>query len=398
MTLSQCFRARHLILAAVLTTSLGLVNVANAQQQSFLVDLSSRTATPLGTLGATFTTATTPLGINDAGQVVGLSYTANNVQRAFITGPGGMGMRDIGTLEGERGYSTAEDINDAGQVVGSSSFGGFGVRAFITGPGGTGMRDLGTLSENEHLSHAYGINRAGQVVGISTQGGFASHAFITGSDGVGMRDLGITLLGEDSKVTGINDVGQVIGNSHSGTSYATRAFITGPDGMGMIDLGTLGGDETKAWGINDVGQVAGYSTTASGASHAFITGPNGVGMTDLGTLGGWSSYAHGINDAGQVVGQSVMKWPYPDAGTGLHAFITGSNGVGMTDLNSLVELPAGVVLTDAVDINNAGQVLVNATTAVPAIPEPQSYALLLAGLTLFGFMAARNGKVLDSRQ
>jgi uncharacterized membrane protein len=35
---------------------------------------------------------------------------------------------------------------------------------------------------------------------------------------------------------------------------------------------------------------------------AFITGPNGVGMTDLGTLGGGSSYALGVNDAGQVVG------------------------------------------------------------------------------------------------
>ena len=30
------------------------------------------------------------------------------------------------------------------------------------------------------------------------------------------------------------------------------------------------------------GQVVGYSSTATGESHAFITGPNGVGMTDLG--------------------------------------------------------------------------------------------------------------------
>jgi len=35
-----------------------------------------------------------------------------------------------------------------------------------------------------------------------------------------------------------------------------------------------------------VGQVIGDSGTASGQYHAFITGPDGLGMTDLGTLGG----------------------------------------------------------------------------------------------------------------
>ena len=59
---------------------------------------------------------------------------------------------------------------------------------------------------------------------------------------------------------------------------------------------------TVASGINDAGQVVGGSFTAAGAQHAFITGPNGVGMTDLGTLGGGDSFASGINDAGQVVG------------------------------------------------------------------------------------------------
>jgi probable HAF family extracellular repeat protein len=127
------------------------------------------------------------------------------------------------------------------------------------------------------------------------------------------------------------------------------------------------------------GQVVGLSFTAANIQHAFITGPDGVGMTDLGTLGGDYSYASGINDAGQVVGFS-----YTAAGV-QYAFITGPNGVGMTDLNSLVSLPDGVVLRGAQEINNVGQVAVLGT-----IPEPDTYAMLLAGLGLLGFIARRH--------
>ena len=53
-----------------------------------------------------------------------------------------------------------------------------------------------------------------------------------------------------------------------------------------------------------------------------------------------------------------------------HAFITGPDGEGMTDLNSLVDLPQGTVIVQAMDINNSGQVIAIAIPA--AIPEPEA--------------------------
>ena len=63
---------------------------------------------------------------------------------------------------------------------------------------------------------------------------------------------------------------------------------------------------------------------------------------------------------------------------------SGPNEIGMMDLNSLVDLPEGVIPATATGINNVGQVIV-----IAMIPEPSSYALMLAGLALVGMMIRR---------
>ena len=123
--------------------------------------------------------------------------------------------------------------------------------------------------------------------------------------------------------------------------------------------------------------MVGYSHTDNGQYHAFITGPDGAGMTDLGTLGGDFSFASGINDAGQVVGYS-----YTDNGE-FRSFITGPDGAGMTDLGAVVALPTDLNYFDAIAINNHGQLA--AVAAV--VPEPQMNLMLLLGLGLIGFLA-----------
>ena len=170
----------------------------------------------------------------------------------------------------------------------------------------------------------------------------------------------------------------------------------------FIDLGTLvEGGGSYANGVNATGQVAGISDTTGGTFHAFLTGANGHGMADLGTpLGAYTSFATGVNDSGQVVGDYFATNGTP------RAFLTGANGQGMTDLNSSLNasaVAAGWVLNYAYAINNNGWIVGTATNSytgtqdaylltLPAVPEPRSYAMLLVGLGMIGFLARRRNR------
>ncbi len=267
------------------------------------------------------------------------------------------------------------------------------------------MTDLSTLSGS--FGVAFGINNVGQVVGNSKNDSSQTHAFLTGADGVGTIDLG-TLGGRESYAAGINNSGQVTGTSSTTSNNTYHAFITDPNGSNMTDLGTLGGNISWAEDINDLGQVVGYSTpyhNITSPFHAYVTGPDGVGMIDLGQFGGTYSYASGINDSGEVVGVAATA----DNNTP-HSFIY-SHG-GMTDLDLLdVVMASGWTSLNAIDINNNGQIIgtgihngksesfflsytpdtiFDPLPIVIAVPEPTTWAMLLAGLGLLGFVGRRN--------
>ncbi|HEX9059583.1 MAG TPA: hypothetical protein VF941_05350, partial [Clostridia bacterium] len=90
----------------------------------------------LGTLGGNNTTV---VAVNDIGQVIGYSDTANGKEHGFVWEDGK--ITDLGTLGGY--YSRALAINNKGQIIGYSTLANREIHGFIWENGK--MKDLGTL-------------------------------------------------------------------------------------------------------------------------------------------------------------------------------------------------------------------------------------------------------------
>jgi len=202
-------------------------------------------------------------------------------------------LTDIGTLGGNSSYASA--INEYGQVVGSSTTADGQGRAFLWEKS-SGMTNLGTIPSNYNYCYSYGydycnsytssyataINDYGQVIGISSIAD-GRRAFLWDKNS-GMINLG-TLEGFDSNgyiikfsvATEMNNYGQVVGYSLI-AGGRMRPFFWDKS-SGISDLKDLvwapGWTLNSVVGINNAGQMAG-SGYYNGQQRAFVLTPKSV--------------------------------------------------------------------------------------------------------------------------
>jgi probable HAF family extracellular repeat protein len=306
-------------------------------------------------------------GLNNSGQIVGTAGGA----AAILSG---------GTLTSLAGVAPASfglAINNAGDVAGALDF-RYAGSAFAYG-GGL-LTNIGAQLPTDYpYSYASAINDHGAVGGNAAPfAGEAVRGFIYG--GGSFQYIG-TFGGDYSQLEALNNAGAAAGYASlngPALNQPTHAFYY--RNGALQDLGTLGGTNSEGLDLNEAGDVVGWSNlTADAAIHPFVY-RNGS-LVDLGTLGGLAGEAHAINNGGAIVGNSALL------SGALHAFLY-QNG-SLLDLNSLIDPATGWQLTDAYDINDAGQILGTACqggscTAVllSPVPEPAKGAMLLAGLAV----------------
>jgi probable HAF family extracellular repeat protein len=274
---------------------------------------------------------------------------------------------DLGTLgnpDSGNSWINWGGINDRGEAVGMSE-------TADPDPNGEDICGFGTfltcvpfLWRNGHMSalptvggnngQASAINNRGEVVGFAE----------TANTDPGCPPFAITLpvLWEHDKAQplptvgndpdgvafGINDLGQAVG--YSGTCTAATHAVMWQNGTAfpLQDLGVA--RSNFGFAINNLGQIVGQVRTADGSTRfAALWQPDGT-LTVLGTLPGQqASQATGINNKGQVVGSTF------DSGSNWSGGFIWQHHV-MTDLNTLIPEDSNLMIINASNINERGQI------------------------------------------
>ncbi len=186
-----------------------------------------------------------PTLLNDFGRVAGTGLFTDGATyqyRAYMVN-GGITV-DLGTLPG-RTTSVATGINNAGDVVGYSYTSASDAHAVLWRSGA--IIDLGTLP-GQSVSEAYAINDNGRVVGRS------GDRLFTWENNV-MVDLGSIAAGAVMQPAAINGNGDIVGTARFPANNSATPFLW--KNAVFTDLGAVVGTTgCAAVGINDNGHIA----------------------------------------------------------------------------------------------------------------------------------------------
>lgn len=222
------------------------------------------------------------LEINNAGQIVGNFFNDDgtfvrvlfwNNSRSFpvqLSGlPGGLTNTDLGARR---------NINDAGQVVGES-FSETANRATFWASSGSPAVALGMPAGELNHTFAEAISNNGQIVGEAFDAGFSTFQALywasSTSPAVELGALGGGLTNSDAQ--GINNQGKIVGDAFNHDFSIEHATLWPNSSSPAIDLNTLipagsGWVLQNAVVINEKGEIAGHGTIG-GHTHGFVLIP-----------------------------------------------------------------------------------------------------------------------------
>ena len=348
MKKTEIFHYLTIALATLIAFAVGLFYSADTPKvRTIKYDVKN-----LGTLGS----VSGANDLNDLGQVVGTFKTSNGKQHAFFWDETN-GMQDL-TAEADFN-SHAKSINNLGQVTANI---GHRWREYPNEDRQGFLWDKTNCIPIPDARFALDINDIGQIVGQShkTVGRSGNRGVLWNSlndnDAVDLRKT-VGLY----QASNINNVGQIVGPCRCRKKPCIVEYCfwdskkSTPNKSDAIPLGSLGGEYTWAFGMNDLGQVVGESAIEVGVYYkrrAFIW-DRIQGMRHLGTLDNTrdkdASRANDINNAGQVVG-------YIDDLHSRNAFLWDEKN-GMQNLNNLIDPNSGWHLQAANGINEKGWIV-----------------------------------------
>ena len=234
------------------------------------------------------------LGINNAGDVVGLNQSSNT---AFFLPSGGTAQ----TITVPSAATGAFGINDHGNIVGQYSSGAATPGFFIQNASGKGLMTINAPS-GSNVVNPQGINNNGLAVGfyLGTDGqdhGFTANLAQASGGKITGRAVADPVIpnvpGEPgatfvfSQILGVNDANIAVGYyGDSTTSQHGFLLNLATDVYTFLDNPAMqfsgGVETTQITGINNQGDIAGFYSDASGNFHGFTACPlvgNGTSCT-----------------------------------------------------------------------------------------------------------------------